>query len=151
MPSTNDQERLGKTKLKEYDLFREFRLPLMGLLEITCPSSSTDCNERSSAFSSVPNRTLPDTESRSVAGHRAHSFLSLTPPFMDQKVVLRVASLTRTLSVDTLFRDRAHRLLHVSSLLLECSRLRLASGNQLAKRNQSIALHDLLREYVCDR
>ena len=29
----------------------EVRLPLMGLSEITCPSSSTECNERSSAFS----------------------------------------------------------------------------------------------------
>ena len=67
-------------------------------------------------------------------------------------MVLRVASLTRTLSDDTLFGDRAHRLLHVSSLLLEGSRHRLASGNQLAKRgNESIALHDFLREYVCDR
>ena len=60
-------------------------------------------------FSSVPNRTLPDTESRSVAGHKTHSLVPLTPPFMDQKVVLRVLSLTRTLSFDTLFRDRAHR------------------------------------------
>ena len=31
-------------------LVPEFRLPLMGLSEITCPSSSTECNERSSAF-----------------------------------------------------------------------------------------------------
>ena len=29
--------------------------------------------------------------------------MPFTPPFMDQKVVLQVASLTRTLSVDTLF------------------------------------------------
>ena len=31
---------------------------------------------------------LPDTESRSVAGHKTHSLVPLTPPFMDQKVVL---------------------------------------------------------------
>ena len=31
-------------------LVPEFRLPLMGLSGITCPSSSTECNERSSAF-----------------------------------------------------------------------------------------------------
>ena len=64
----------------------------------------------------APQRTLPDTESRSVAGHRAHSLVPLTPPFMDQKVTLRVLSLTGTLSVDTLFRDRANRPLDVASL-----------------------------------
>ena len=61
-------------------------------------------------------RTLPDTESRSVAGHRVHSLVPLTPPFMDHKVVIRVLSLTRTLSVDTLFGDRAHRPLRTASL-----------------------------------
>ena len=60
---------------------------------------------------------------------------------MFQKVVLRVASLTRTLSVDTLFGDRAHRLLHVSGLLLEASRHRHDSGKRLAERRNEASLH----------
>ena len=71
----------------------------------------TYCGRRSVADKWKPHRssfcgfpwTLPDTESRSVAGHKAHSLAPLTPPFMDQKVVLRVLSLTRTLFLETLF------------------------------------------------
>ena len=47
--------------------------------------------------------------------------------------------------------DRTHQL-HVTSLQLEGSRHSLASSIQFARRgNESIALHDLLREYVSDR
>ena len=60
--------------------------------------------------------TLPDTESRSAAGLKAHSLVPLNPPFVDQKVVLRVLSLTRTLSVDTLFGDRPLRAASLKSL-----------------------------------
>ena len=78
--------------------------------------------------------TLPDTESRSVASHKAHSLVPLTPPFMDQKVVLRVLSLTRTLYVDALFGDRAHRPLRIASFSPGRLVSSLASGKRLAER-----------------
>ena len=85
-------------------LVPEFRLPVMGLSEITRPWSSTECNGTKTLFNKACHsvlwstflwadkwkphwttiytvlssfcafqRTLPDTESCRVAGHKAHS------------------------------------------------------------------------------
>ena len=137
-------------------LVPEFRLPFDGTVgdhmsivvnrvqrEIVCfssaPNRTTTNTVLSSFFATLTklhfNRTHPDTEYLNVAGHRVYSLVPLTSPFRDQKVVLRVLLLTRTLSVDTLFGGSSSLTsLHVSSLLLEGSRHRLVSGNQLAKR-----------------
>ena len=55
------------------------------LRNVRCHDASTTVIRSATEEQHVPNRILPDTESRSVAGHRAHSLVSLTPPFMDQK------------------------------------------------------------------
>ena len=104
------------------------------------------------SFSSVPNRTTSNTVLSSFFatltelhfnGHfptlnlavlrvTRHTPWCLTAHLLDQKVVLRVLSLTRTLSVDTLFRDRANRPLHEASLSRHVSSL--AYGKRLAER-----------------